>query len=253
MQRDMYDSVTQIPVLIACSYGERDGMVNLAPPQANFKDTLASLHPMRALRDTDLNRNSEAGRKFWRALPTADQNRLLALIGMRQALEANDPLSVEKREEAYRRVVPELLAPMAGIHEPLKENFHADMARLFAARGKSFNVLERLLTHTLRNARLILWRKEKEQRLLPAIYCPDAATALYVRALLGIAGGKALLVCPHCGTPFLQRRSDQDYCSIRCREAHRVARWRAERREQQRGGSKKSRSKAKPANRRKRT
>jgi hypothetical protein len=223
----MYNAVTNIPVLIPCSAGECDGTVTLAAPQANFTDTSASLQPVRALQDTDLDRNSEAGRKFWRALPTADQNRLLALIGLRQSLEANDPLSVKKREEAYRRVVPELLAAMPGIHEPLKENFHAVMARVFAERGKSLNVLERVLTHALRNARLILWRKEKEQRSLPAIYCPDVATALYVRALVAIGGGSALLVCPRCGNPFVQQRSDQDYCSIRCREAHRVARWRA--------------------------
>jgi hypothetical protein len=236
MQRDLYDSVTEIPVLIACSYGKHDGMVNLAPPKATLQGTLAGLRPVRALRDADLDRNSERGTKFWCALPSGDQNRLLALIGLRQALEADDPLSVEKREEAYLKVMAELLARMRGLSEPARETFHTAMARLFAERGKSLNVLERLLTDALRNARLILWRPKNEDRLLPAIYCPDSATALYVRALVKIARGTGVSVCPRCDNPFLQQRSDQHYCSIRCREAHRVARWRAAK-----GTSKKSR------------
>lgn len=222
MQRGPYNSVTTIPVLIACSSMEGDETVNLAPPQAMLKGTLVGLCPVRVLQDANLDREI-------RSLRSDDKERLLALIALRQALEGDDRLSVEKREAAYRRVMHELLGPLVGLQEAKQENFQASMARLFAQRGKSLNVLERLLTHAVRNARLIIWRPKDEGRLLPAIHCPDVATALYVRALVRIAGGKALVVCPNCGNLFLQQRSDQDYCSIRCREAHRVARWRAAR------------------------
>lgn len=230
MQRGMYNAVTEVPVLIPCEYARRDGMVNLAPPNATLGGTLAGLHPVRALRDADFDRNSDRGKKFWGKLPADDRNRLLALIGLWQALEADDPLSVEKREEAYLKVMHELLSPTAGLPQPARENFQTAMARLFAQRGKSLGVLERILTDALHEARLILWRQEKSQRLFPAIYCPDAATAVYVCALVRIAGGRAFRVCPNCGNPFVQQRTDQDYCSIHCREAHRVARWRAQKR-----------------------
>lgn len=220
MQRDSYNTVTEIPVLILCEDAERDGTANLAAPNASLRETLKALQPVRALRDGDPD-------KFWRALPEEDRTRLKALIGLRQSLETDDQLSVEKRERVYRTIMPELLEAMPGMPDSTRGDFHAGMGRLFAQRGKSLNVLERLLTHALRSARLILWREEKGQRLLPAIYCPDTATALYVRALIRIAGSRALLICPNCGNPFLQPRPNQDYCSIRCREAHRVARWRA--------------------------
>lgn len=230
MQRGLYNTVTDIPILIPCPYAERDGMVNLSEPNATLQITLACLHPVRVLRDVDLDKNSQKSRKFWGTLPPPDQERLLTLIALRQAWEGNDRLSVEKRQQAYLRIMPELLSAMPKMPDSKRRDFHAVMARVFSQREKSPNVLERILTHHLRKARLILWRAEKEKRLLPAIYCPDNATALYVRALVGIARGNALLVCAHCGNPFLQQRSDQDYCSIRCREAHRVARWRAAKR-----------------------
>ena len=226
MQRGRYDAVTEIPILIPCSYAERDGTVNLASPKASFGATYAGLEPVRVLSDAELDRNTGAGRKFWAALPAGDRDRLVALIGLRQALESNDLHSIEKREQAYRQIMPEVLAAKPSVPESARADYQAMMARLFAERGKSLNVIERLLTHALRPARLILWRQEKPHRLLPAVYCPDAATALYVRALVKISGGNALSVCPRCGNPFLQKRSDQDYCTIRCREAHRVARWR---------------------------
>lgn len=245
-----YDAVTEIPLLIPCEAAERDGTANLTPPNAGFKEILAGLHPVRVLRDEDLDKDSKAGRKFWSGLPETDRNRLLALIGLRQALEGDDRLSVKKRADAFLTIIPEILAewrtptrqksllekvvaasqnaPQSGMSDSMRADFHTVLAGLFAKREQSLGVLQRLLNHAVREARLMLWQRGGEKNLLPAIYCPDKATALYVRALVRIGGGRALLVCPHCGDPFLQKRSDQDYCSIRCREAHRVARWRAD-------------------------
>jgi len=243
------DTVTT-PLLIPCEAAEMDGLVNLTPPNSSFKENLAGEHPVRVLRNQELDMRSEAGRKFWRGLPETDRNRLLALLGLRQALESDDRLSVKKREDAYLKIIPEILAaapmqshkksliekvleaaqnaPQYGMSDSMRADLIAGLSGLFAKRERSLAVLQRLLNHAVRNARLMLWRRTNEKALLPAIYCPDAATALYVSALVKIGGFRALLVCPHCGNAFLQQRSDQDYCSIRCREAHRVARWRAE-------------------------
>jgi hypothetical protein len=228
MQRDLYIHVTQIPVLIPCGQKERDGVANFLSPRIHPDPPLRVIpSPVRALRAEELDKNTERGRQLWRALSSADQQRLLGLIGLRQALEAADGLSVEKLERAYLKVMPDLQVTLPGTSESVKEIIYEASARTYAQRGVSPGMLALLLTRALKRARLVLWWHQKRRRFLPAIYCTDVATALYVRALLGVAGGGALLVCPHCGTPFIQQRSDQDYCSIRCREAHRVARWRA--------------------------
>ena len=77
------------------------------------------------------------------------------------------------------------------------------------------------------SSRIVLWWTG--ERFTPAIWCEDIKTAFYVRVLLDI-GGKGLRICPHCGNIFFPNRTDQSYCSVSHREAHRVARWRARRR-----------------------
>ena len=239
MTRDLYNYVTAIPVLIPCSQQEQDGVANFLPPKVVLRGGkpvrqgggfMIRYSPVRALRDEELRPGAKAN--LIGRLKPADQNRLLGLIGMRQALESGDSLQIENLEKAYQKLVPNILAmswPQPKADSPTMEIIEAATARTFAQRGKSdaLALLARLLTRALRRGRLVLWWEEKKQRFLPALYCPDFATALYVRALLGIVGGKALLLCPRCGNPFFQERSDQDYCSVGCREAHRVARWRA--------------------------
>ena len=87
-------------------------------------------------------------------------------------------------------------------------------------------LLSYVLSNELRNARLVLWWADRKFR--PALWCPDMRVAFYVRVLLGVIGGKGFGVCPHCRKPFIQDRPDQTYCSVSHREAHRVARWRAQ-------------------------
>lgn len=230
MQRGQYNPVTNIPILIPCREREKDGVANFL--QAKIEgiqngEIVSRQTPVRTLRDTDMDRHSGAGEKIWRTLALADQKRLLGLIGLRQALEADDPVAIEKLESDYLNLMPDLVSLLPDTPEPKKEIIHKAVARWYAQKGVGPVTLAKILTHALRSARLVLWWHDKQRRFLPAIFCPDIGIAMYVRALLGIVQGNAFLVCPHCGTPFVQQRSDQDYCSIRCREAHRVARWRA--------------------------
>jgi endogenous inhibitor of DNA gyrase (YacG/DUF329 family) len=236
MKRDTYIPVTEIPVLIPCVQKEQDGVANFYGGEiVRERGELVALYqPVRALRDDELTRKSEAGKKLWKGLEPAEQERLMGLIALRKALESRDALAMEKLEHMYRKLVPDIRHcswPPPSLDEPetMTEVIKVATARTMAQSGtpKPPGYLPLLLTRALRRARLVLWWHDKERRFLPAIYCPDVATALYVRALVGIVGGRALLVCPRCGKPFVQERSDQDYCSIRCREAHRVARWRA--------------------------
>jgi hypothetical protein len=90
-------------------------------------------------------------------------------------------------------------------------------------------LLSYVLSMELREARLVLWWRDQSFR--PALWCPDMKTAWYARALLKVVGGKGFGVCPHCGAWFVQERPDQIYCKVSHREAHRVARWRAQRKQ----------------------
>jgi len=86
-------------------------------------------------------------------------------------------------------------------------------------------LLSQEVSTSVREARLVLWWNK--ERFLPAIWCPNLKTAFYARALLDIVGTKSFRLCAFCGDWFRQKRTDQDYCSVAHREAHRVARWRA--------------------------
>ena len=85
-------------------------------------------------------------------------------------------------------------------------------------------LLSQLMSEALGTAKLVLWWSGK--RFRPALYCPDNKTAINAFLLMK-AAGTGWGVCPKCGSFFEQKRSDQTYCSIAHREAHRVARWRA--------------------------
>lgn len=225
MQRGKYIAVTEIPILIPCSPGEvEDGM-------ANFLHEGALFNPVRILRDAELNKNTERGRKLWGKLSKREKERLLALISFRKAIEEKDALAIANLEAAYRRILVEEFPIPEGTDLARAQSAIRFFANWFADKGTSTGMPQRrlavLLSNSLGKARLVLWWRDAESRLLPAIYCPDVASALYARALVRFVGGRSFLVCPHCGDFFVQERSDQDYCSIRCREAHRVARWRA--------------------------
>ena len=197
---------------------------------ANFLPEGALFGPVRVLQDKELDKNTERGRKLWGRLSKRERERLLALITFRKAMEEKDALAIANLEAAYRSILAEVLhleASELGNAQSAIQTF----ARLYAknsgpSTGTPQRILAKVLSNVLGKAQLVLWWKDNERRFLPAIYCPDVATALYVRALVKFVGGKSFLVCPHCGGFFVQQRSDQDYCSIRCREAHRVARWR---------------------------
>jgi hypothetical protein len=79
------------------------------------------------------------------------------------------------------------------------------------------------LTDSIERVRLVYWLEHKSKQVGVGLYCPDFKTAVAVHLLL--AG--AFRVCPRCHKTFAVRHPKQMCCSIECREAHRVARWRA--------------------------
>src|SRR4029077_10209839 len=78
-----------------------------------------------------------------------------------------------------------------------------------------------LATKALEEARLVLWWMPKRQQFSPAAYCPNLKTAIFLKGLLG-----NIRVCPRCGKLFIAPKRNILYDKIQCREAHRLERWR---------------------------
>ena len=89
-----------------------------------------------------------------------------------------------------------------------------------ASRLLSYAVSERV-----GRARIVLWWAAGD--FMPAIYCEDIKTCLYVHTFIIAPTGRiGWRICPHCSEPFFQKRPNQDYCRPAHRDTHRVARFR---------------------------
>ncbi len=73
--------------------------------------------------------------------------------------------------------------------------------------------------------RLTLWQTKADEKnrkkVLLGLYCPEPKVAIATDMLLR----NLLKVCTHCHDIFLAQRRTQTACSIKCREAHRSAKW----------------------------
>jgi hypothetical protein len=73
--------------------------------------------------------------------------------------------------------------------------------------------------------RLTLWQtkadKKGRKEVLLGLYCPDSKAAVAADMLLR----RDFKICTHCNVPFMAKRPKQTACSVKCREAHRSARF----------------------------
>jgi hypothetical protein len=201
MTREAYKTVTPIPILMPAIGQESDG-------QANFDLSRPVSTKVRMFADDDL-------AKLKKLLPANNWKFLSGVLGVKQAFESKDQL---KLRQGYADVAPVMLGKSASNVEMQLQKEFLDALAVDARSAVIF--LPQLATYALKDARLVLWRSKG--KFVPAIFCPNFTTALYTKALLG-----RIKVCPHCNQLFEVPRSNQDYCSIAHREAHRVARWRA--------------------------
>jgi hypothetical protein len=257
MKRYMYDTVTQIPILVPARLipGERPVGTDTfrihflqvpgprrkgdrRPPETpRWED-----EPVVQLKSSYLAPGSKQAKFIWDALGPATKKELMQLIILRDALQRGD--SFEEMRKLYREMEfrifgeegtdepwpPELLEMARQRLGPLfqpKTELQSVMESFHDA-GRHTTVLSALMTDELDGARIVLWWTGSE--FVPAVWCQDLRTAVYVLSLPVFARGQALAVCPRCRQMFVQSRPDQTYDSVRCREAHRVARWRADQR-----------------------
>jgi len=222
MSRDRYETVTQFALLIPTSESEAMGEAMLESDSRQF------------VRAVTLVEIREAAKK----LRGAEAGHFDALLSLRGALESGDQLAsvraLERLEKAYllqhadSRVM-EHFARQKGLSvtEAIK-SLYPWRTRTGAAENT-----QRVLAcevswavgSQLEMAKLVLWLAKGMLR--PAIYCPDARTALYVHTFfLAPVAGVGFRICPYDGEQFFQDRPNQEYCCPAHREAHRVARFR---------------------------
>ncbi len=246
MQRVRINAVSEdIPILIPCGPEDQDGL-------ATFLPELATPEPVRVVSNAEF--RSEGGLK--KALSTMDEGereQFRAVGAFLRALQTEDKLAIAR---ARKLVAQAYALKREGDRKlgfiPAKEDdleFGRTLIRVFGLQlGQEKEAIERwsgyrhgprakadyrwllsqLFWEALEFVRLVLWWSGRQLR--PAVYCPDLKAALYVFLLMKIAAGEGWGACPYCGKFFVQQRSDQNYCTIAHREAHRVARWRKRKR-----------------------
>ena len=206
--------------------------------------------------------------KTWNRVANAGQKRLLAYVEALQALQAGDNLALQKaclnlmRSRLFGGTAEDNLSapeqPLEHASEALKKiskvlgSLHNTARGLRAASERLMELLVRdpegarstfaaELSNQLKQVRLVLWYRNG--RMIPALVCPELSAAFLIRTLMSAAGANVgIRLCPNCSRVFLQKRPDQNYCSVRCREAHRVARFRAKQAASKRGGARVSKT-----------
>lgn len=227
MQRDRTNAVTtgiEIPILVPARAKQGQGY-------DTFHSQLGKPSPVRVLRSEDF-------KSVFAGLSDDERNQFVELMGLIKALEEKDPVALRKQREKFA----ERRQARRRRKEPLDDRVGETVARVFGVTPKEALdwfygldlsgwekkdprwLLSREVSEAVEKVRLVLWWTGK--RFLPALSSPDLASAFYIHALLHVARGKGFAVCPHCSSPFVRKRPDQQYCSIDHREAHRVARWR---------------------------
>jgi hypothetical protein len=206
--KSAYQIVTsQLPVLVPCGANERDG---IAPTGMNKSCYV------RVVSSSELN---PKGLRYKRAavcgaLSEKEWKRLRGIKMLKNAHERGDPRAAR---QAYE-MLAEYLYPPPTSREQEAANWlalnYTDPEKPLAA----------LLTKDLLYVRIIYWNVGKGNTVVvtPGIFCPDYKTAINVKMILE----QDVRVCPWCHNMFVAKRPKQHCCSIECREAHRVARWR---------------------------
>jgi len=248
VKRDRNEAVTdrfKVPILIPAAPEQQEGVATFEPGPPG---------PVRTFTDSDLGNAAKhltAGEaKHFSAVValTRALENPADIIALRKATAAFDEAYRLRRAEATDSAVDQEIADALGrlIGVPAQEAVGKFWPRTRPGPRAAADprwLLSYAVSEPLANSsRLVLWWNGV--RFTPAVRCDDIRTAFYVRAALDVVGGRGFRICPHCSEPFFLERSNQNYCSIAHREAHRVARWRAaqlDKKKRKRGGKNVSR------------
>lgn len=244
VQRKALQPVTNIPVLIPCEDGKTtDGKAWFDLDEdhlfAHLHGRDDSLRPLRIVRADEL--------KNLRTSLSSGEARFLAdCLALKHAHNSKDQLALQG---PYERLFPFLVGKElwewagkvdadSGFPADEQRRMQETFGRVLDRQDRSWTIpiLLPIVGHALRDVRLVLWWFQNV--FTPAIFCPDLKTAIFVKGLLG-----EIRCCPRCEKLFVPRNSNVDYCSPAHRDAHRVARWRAQRETKRITAKKKNRRK----------
>lgn len=189
-------------------------------------DTLSS--PIRVVRDSEIVENGDLNPKLRKKILSETWDMIRAIGLLFRAEEVRDSKAAL---EAYTLAKPVLFGHTSTTQDRDAVDLVISMNSLESNIGLD---LDQLISHALANARLVCWghwklataerdaRRPLHQRRAIGIYCPDWKTAIVAKMILG-----SIRICFRCHKPFIAKRPKQNCCIAGCREAHRLARWRA--------------------------
>jgi hypothetical protein len=186
-----------IPVLIPSgSTGAREGVSTFL---GRFERLAAK--DVRVLDDAALNLFVEDGPAFQRefgGISEAQSSKFLGMLQLATAFQSSDPLAAS--EPRKRLATGHRLQGLLDIEMSDPPVF-----------------LAKLSSKGAEAARLMLWYTPNGD-LLPALFCRDVLTALYVLAIIQVAGGRGIGACLVCKRPLLRNRGTRKFCSDPCRQ-----------------------------------
>ena len=206
MQRDSYNAVT-LPLLIEVPKQWSEGEVY-------FEDDRVRV---REFTDDDIDRSLPCGKENWAQIPEREQKEILKVTEVIRALDSSDRLAAKQAMLALK-ALPQ--GPQGLVYQIA--------SRMIEDPEYIPDSLVYQICRELDSVRLVLWKKLPKGQLAPGLFSRDIRALFWIRALMSALGAQAgVRICPKCGKTFWQKRRDQEYCSMKCREAHRVERWRA--------------------------
>jgi hypothetical protein len=245
MNRDRHEAVTGFALLVPASASEAMG-------EATFLSEIHGPQHVRAMKLEEL-------RKQARQLRGLEAEHFSAMLALRGALESGDKLAMDRAMDrmvrVYRLRENEASEPIFASHKPITKMLASRMGMTprevlkymggvrsgtVAAENpwillsyevtRAVGSVPEVFSQTKRKPfnqwpQIVLWWMDGALR--PAIYCPDPTTALYIHTfLIAPTGALGFRTCPYDGEQFFQDRPNQEYCCPAHREAHRVARFR---------------------------
>jgi hypothetical protein len=200
-------SVT-LPILLPCASEEMDGVSNFLPGEEQ-------MNPVRGLWDDDLTQKTKRGKRMWNSLNDEQRKVFLNMTALKQALDGSDGTALQK---AYENLDSALIGippppPLSGFDASEYTHRYARfMAKLGLEPGSGSveRYLAQLLTATVSDAKFVSWYFDDGGVLLPAVYCPRPATALFVQAVFRLQEALANRgICRCCDKPFKRKRPNQ--------------------------------------------
>ena len=221
--------------------------------EATFNPEIGPPQPVRPVKLEDLKATA-------RAMRGVEGKEFSALLALKGALEANDGLALASAKSRLEEVY-QLQQRERAVRLPEGKESRRKQSELWRVPGLSPEeslqhveglrpgpVAEKDLPRQLSWAvsriismwaQIVLWWVNGN--FVPAIYCsgmnPSHAMkiALYVHTFLIAPNGEiGFRICPYDGEQFFQKQPNDEYCCPAHREAHRVKRWRNNKKKQQR-------------------